>query len=88
MADTYEYVVEDGDVKDCESCSFPAPLQTFQGYPGKPDKQICKVCAETFIGNRLEASHYDESRELFRVIAQVANLILDEVKDRHPPTPK
>ena len=85
MRDSYEYVVEDGDVMDCESCSFPAPLRTFRGYPGKPDKQICKVCAETFIGNHTESNSFDPQLEIFRVIAQATNIVLDAVLSRKPP---
>lgn len=83
MARTYEYLIEGHWVRGCDSCGAKAPLGKFGGR-GKRERCLCKLCAESFVGNATKHSDRYDDVNLFKVVAQIGNLILDEITGREP----
>lgn len=75
-----------GNICSCDSCGSEAPLEWFSGLPGQRQRKLCEVCADTLIGRLTEigASAPEEyhRREPLRIMAQVANHLLDKLTQR------
>lgn len=90
----YEYVRnEDGALRECDSCHYPARLSLFKGmhtdYPHEPTKDVhlCEVCASTFISNATVCFPSQHSEhDLYKSLGWIANKLLDEIRDLKPST--
>lgn len=83
MSIKYKYEVKDGDIEECDSCGSEAPLLEFPtGPPKREIRKLCKICASTFVGNKTEYRRGEQIGEIAIIIAQIANLLLDELTDR------
>jgi hypothetical protein len=84
MTIEYRYLKRDGDILTCNSCACEAPLAHFDGGAGRRARDLCEVCASTFIGNMTQyATLYStEQRDQAVIQAQVANLMLDKLTPR------
>ena len=84
----YKYIISEyGDIQGCDSCTAEAPLAEFTSDNPKLDKRIkhiCNLCAGSFVGNATEWPRQHDNVTLFQTIAQIGNLILDEITGRKP----
>lgn len=87
----YKYMKEDPDydyIKECDCCQSEVPLREFDVQHHKKEqlgdkKFLCKICAETFIGNSYTyPQQYD--RKTMQAMAQVGNILLDSIEQRKP----
>jgi len=82
----YEYITdEDGEIKQCDCCGYPAPLTEFRTSTVSHKRGStflrCEICDSTAIGIAFEFPHqYEGQAETLRVIGYVANRILDEIR--------
>lgn len=80
----FKYVIDGTWVSECESCGAQAPLAKveYSNVPFRGEyRNICEVCYKTSIGRNTE--RVNEETEIFRVIAQVANHIIDITTSRN-----
>ena len=80
----FEYIVEDGYAMECESCGSVAPLRTTEhlNITVEPREwHICEFCSGSFAGNASDFNHYEHAA-LYATIAQVANILMDNLTDR------
>lgn len=87
----YRYIYADGHAQECDSCGYTAPLAEFPRRSlAERDqrKLICEVCATTEIGSITDYASRSHDIELFRVVAQSTNLILDKMTGRFPTPPE
>jgi hypothetical protein len=71
----------------CASCSYETKrLKFYKGGGGGfyPDRWLCEICATTYIGNKTVPKSPDENKDLYIVIAQVGNMILEEIRKKKP----
>lgn len=76
---------EDGDIMECDCCNYEAPLAEFEDDRFSKKRGpyfFCRVCSESMI-SRYWNGPPDEDFALYRVIAQVANIVISELKARH-----
>lgn len=80
----FEYRSEYGELMYCYSCDCEAPLRKFDRCLGKKeDIYLCELCASTHIRNAfLYPDRYRHDCNILKTIAQVGNIILDQVTDR------
>jgi len=79
----YEMIfnTEDDEFETCESCGCEVPLDRFPPMrPSQADRLLCEVCATTRIGNLTGVGDVDAP--LARVIAQVANLLIEKLSPK------
>ena len=76
---------EEDDILGCDSCTSEALLAEFND--GAPDgkRNLCKICATTHIGCKtryptISGEHFAEV-EMYKIIAQVGNVIIQELKE-------
>jgi hypothetical protein len=83
----YKYEVVDGDTKECDCCGHEAPVAEFdKGPPHREKYKLCLICSSSIISRIAESKgHQDrEQATILRAIAQVGNIILDELTGRKP----
>ena len=81
----FEYTkYEDSDeYRTCEKCDMFAPVTCFVPVRSMSllSKYWCSVCYNTEVGNDMNGLSYGEQK-IIRIIAQVANVVLDEITQR------
>ena len=76
MSDKLKYMFDGEYIIECSSCGCEAPvIQSDERY-------LCQLCYGSFIGNATQYPRQYENVSLFVSIAQVGNMILDELTDR------
>lgn len=78
---TYQYVIDDGYVRECDSCQVEAPLHDFG------DRKLCELCATSFVGNATQFQEHYQNVSLFIAIAQIGNIVLDHATGRRKSLP-
>jgi hypothetical protein len=72
-----EYIIE------CDSCGMEAPISHFNAnLPGKKERDLCELCAGSFIANATEYTQLYDNVALYQSIAMVGNILLDKLTDR------
>lgn len=86
----FEFLEEDGERVQCDSCGYRAPLAPFEWAPGvaphekrRPYRFLCEVCSTTYISRITEYHAGDDMhflrREIAELIAQATNHILSKL---------
>lgn len=82
---------EDDDIFGCDSCGSEVPLSKFSAGPPYDEEEfpdgkrnLCRICAETHIGNKTrypsKSAEQFAEMEMYRIMAQVGNVIVQELK--------
>ena len=81
---TRYYKTEYGDIVTCDSCSSEAPLSEYNNSYGQapPKRNLCDICACTFIGIASGYPQQYDNVSLFQSLAQMGNLLLDKLTPR------
>jgi hypothetical protein len=85
MSIEFEYKkTEDQDIETCDSCASEAPLSLFKGngLDNDSDRNLCELCANSFVGNATRYPKVHDNVPLFQTVAQVGNILLDKLTDR------
>ena len=75
----YEVKHEGGYPVECDSCGSVAPTYTQKIHCPDRTRELCEVCASSFIGNATRYPDQYVNVQLYQSLAQVANLILDKI---------
>ena len=65
----------EGDIASCDCCGCEVAIEKFTGTG--EEKELCEVCASTFIGSVLANRSEPVTKE---ELAQVANLIISKIE--------
>jgi MinD superfamily P-loop ATPase len=84
MSVEYKYMYDEGCLVECDSCQSVAPLAAFDPYHENEKCHFCEVCSGSLISRITMASTRDPNKDLYVIIAQVGNVILDKITGRKP----
>jgi hypothetical protein len=70
----------------CDSCGFENPVHGVKSFKSSPMHQeeirnLCEICANSFVGNATEHRNQYENVALFEVVAVIGNIIRKDLKE-------
>lgn len=84
----FEYKFEGKYIRECSSCQWEAPLKKTE-YRSRELKNgerfLCEVCCKTRASSVTDYVDQYPDRDIYIMIAQTANLLLDKLYHRKPP---
>lgn len=86
MSEYQPMLDDDDEPRECDSCSYPAPLRKFDGVDcddnQKHDFYFCEICASTRISLAREypSRFPTPERYILQSIGWVGNKILEEIR--------
>jgi len=72
----------------CDSCRFKNPVngvESFKSSPMRkpPSRNLCEICANSFVGNATEYRNQYENVALFQVVAVIGNILRKDIGERN-----